>query len=68
MEKFTNSKTWMTTGKAVNFTVTEALTFGYVDIIDILVEIFGKMIPQHPNNFSWTHHFHYELKIVKAPS
>ena len=48
--------------RAVSFTVTEALTFGYVDIIDLLVEIFGEMIPQHPNNFSWTHHFHYDLE------
>ena len=51
--------------RAVSLTVTEALTFGYADIIDLSVEIFGEIIPPNPNNFSWTHHFHYDLEIVK---
>ena len=51
--------------RAASLTVTEALTFGYADIIDLSVEIFGEIIPPNPNNFSWTHHFHYDLEIVK---
>lgn len=52
--------------KGVIFTVAEALECGYLEIIDLIFEIFGEMIPYSSGPSSWTHKFHYDLKIVKT--